>query len=143
MEECRGITDRRKQPTPIVSKYTFSGGKRKIIRRAPDKQKYLFVDLYSTRLLLIVIALLLLSCADAYFTLSLINREVIYEANPIMASVLSYGMLPFNIVKFAMTAFALIVLCLFKNAKITRISLPVLIKIYIAIVAYEFYLFTI
>ncbi len=143
MGNSRVITDRRKQPTPIVSKYTFSGGQRKIVRRSPDKQKHLFVDLYSTRLLLIVIALLLLSCTDAFLTLELINKEVAYEANPIMASVLSYGVLPFNIVKFTMTAFALIVLCLFKNAKITRISLPVLIKIYVAIVAYEFYLFTI
>jgi len=143
MEDIRVITDRRTRPTPIVSKYTFSGGQRKIVRRLPDKQKHLFVDLYSTRLLLIVIALLLLSCTDAFFTLALINKEVAYEANPIMASVLSYGVLPFNIVKFTMTAFALIVLCLFKNAKITRISMPVLIKIYIAIVAYELYLFTI
>lgn len=139
----RLIYDRRTRPTPIISKYTFSGGKRKTIRRESDKQQYIFVDLYSTRLLLIVVSLFLLSCLDAYLTLTLIAEGIAIEANPLMASLLSYGVMTFIVIKFALTAFALLILCLFKNAKITRIGLPVAVKIYIALVIYEFYLFAI
>ncbi|MBI5055872.1 MAG: hypothetical protein HZB61_04575 [Nitrospirae bacterium] len=138
--EMRDSSDRRRCPTPIISRYTFWGGKRKIIRRESDKKNYLFVDLYSTRLLIVILSLLCLSCLDAYLTLVLIEKGKVIEANPIMAHFLEYGFLPFSIIKFVVTALSLIVLCLFKNVNITRIGLPVAIKIYVIVVAYEFYL---
>jgi hypothetical protein len=139
----RIVSDRRKCPTPIISRYTFIGGRRKIIRREEDKRRYLFVDLYSTRLLIAVLSLLFLSCLDAYLTLTLIEKGSVVEANPVMAYFLNHGILPFTIIKFTITAVSLIILCVFKNVYITRISLPFAIKIYVIIIAYEFYLFTI
>lgn len=137
----RVITDRRRFPTPIFSRYTVLGGRRKTVRRAADKKKHVFVDLYSTRLLVAVMSMLLLSCIDAGFTLSLIHKGKVVEANPFMAFLMNYGVLPFTIAKFTITASALVILCLFKNVNITRISLPIAVKVYIAIVAYEVYLF--
>ncbi len=139
----RTVSDRRKCPTPVISRYTFFGGKRKIIRRGENKKDHLFVDLYSTRLLIAVILLLCLSCLDAYMTLELIDKGTVVEANPIMAYFLDFGILPFTTIKFVITAASLVVLCLFKNVNVTRISLPIAIKIYILIIAYEFYLFVI
>jgi hypothetical protein len=136
-------TDRRKTPTPIFSKYTFYGGRRKIIRRSDDKRKHLFVDLYSTRLFVAVLALLLLSGFDACLTLSLISRGHVYEANPFMAYFLDHGIFHFTVVKLIITITAICILCLLKNVRLTRIGLPIAIKIYILIVAYEFYLFLI
>lgn len=140
---CRIANDRRKCPTPIISRHTFYGGKRKIVRRDRDKKMYIYVDLYSTRLLVAVVALLLLSSLDAYLTLELIGKGQVVEANPVMAFLLQYGPTPFNAIKFIITAGCLTVLCLFKNVRITRICLPLAIKIYLAIVVYELYLFTV
>jgi len=139
----RHILDRRKCPTPIISKYTFHGGRRKNVRRGEEKKQFIYVDLYSTRLLIAVMSLLVLSCLDAYLTLELIGKGHVVEANPIMAFFLDYGTTPFTVVKFVTTAFCLIILCLFKNVKITRICLPFAIKMYILVICYEIYLFMI
>ena len=137
----RCSTDRRRCPTPIISRFTFRGGKRRHIRRGDEKRKHLFVDLYSKRLLIAVVAVLLLSCIDAYLTLTLIERGVVIEANPFMAYLMNYGVMPFTITKFIVTASALIILCLFKNVRITRIGLPIAINIYVLVVIYECYIY--
>lgn len=143
-EGCNRIAnDRRRCPTPIISRYTFCRGKRKVVRRDGDRKEHIYVDLYSARLLVAVGLLLFLSCLDAYLTLELIGNGRVIEANPIMAFFLRYGPAQFNIIKFIITACCLIVLCLFKNVRVTRICLPVAIKIYLIIVGYEFYLFTV
>ena len=143
MEEIcsRNLPDRRCRPTPLFSRFTLWGGRRKTIRRAPEKPAHLFVDLYSARLLFIVATILSLSCIDAYLTLALIEKGNVIEANPIMAALLSYGVFPFTFFKFIVTASALLVLCLFKNARITRISLPVAVKVYFCVIIYEIYLY--
>jgi len=139
--ERRSLSDRRRRPTPPISRYTFYGGKRRIIRRQRDRDRYLFVDVYSTRLFLIILGVLILSCLDAFLTLSLIHRGVAFEANPVMASVLTYGVMPFTLIKFLLTAIALIVLCVLKNTRLVRITLPLILKIYIILILYEGYLY--
>ncbi|RJQ45084.1 MAG: hypothetical protein C4538_09060 [Nitrospiraceae bacterium] len=137
------LPDRRKCPTPVVSRYTFFGGRRKTIRRVCDKKTCIFVDIYSTRLLIAVLALLVLSCIDAFLTLSLIEKGSVIEANPVMAFFLNRGVYPFSVIKYTITAIALIILCVCKNVNITRIGLPVAIKIYLAVIIYEIYLYMI
>jgi hypothetical protein len=124
-----------------MSRYTLYGGKRKTVRRGEDRKAHIYVDLYSTRLLVAVLSLLILSCLDAYLTLALIDKGTVVEANPFMAYILNFGTTPFTVIKFVITAFSLTVLCVFKNVKITRLCLPVAIKMYICVVAYELYLF--
>lgn len=141
--EKRASNDRRKRPTPIISRHTFYGGRRKVIRREEEGKKHIYVDLYSTRLLLAAIALLLLSSLDAFLTLELIENGRVVEANPLMATLLNHSETLFAVTKFAITASALTILILFKNVKITRICLPCAIKLYMLVIAYELYLFTI
>jgi hypothetical protein len=141
--KSREYSDRRQTPTPVFSRYSLSGGRRRLVRRLEDKKKHLFVDLYSARLLIAIILLMCLSSLDAYLTLELIERGKVIEANPIMAYFLNIGIMPFTTIKFVVTATALIVLCVFKNVPVTRISLPVAIKIYMGVIAYECYLFMI
>ena len=136
----RSGTDRRESPTPIMSRYTFLGGRRKVVRRENDKKGHIYVDLYSARLMAAVVSLLFLSCIDAFMTLELIGQGKVVEANPVMAYVMSFGTMSFTLVKFGITAFSLTVLCLFKNVKITRVCLPIAIKMYVLVVIYEFYL---
>lgn len=139
----RAFSDRRKSPTPIISRYTFFGGRRKKARRKEDKKNYIFVDLYSTRLMIAVLFLLSLSCIDAFLTLELIKRGVVYEVNPFMAFFLGRGVFQFSLMKFVLTSASLIVLCLFKNFNITRICLPVIMQIYLIVVSYEIYLYNV
>ena len=141
--DLREISDRRRCPTPILSRYTLWGGRRKKPRRRGDKKNHLFVDLYSTRLLVAVLFLLSLSCVDAFLTLELINKGVVYEVNPIMAFFLDKGAFQFSLVKFVITSLSLIVICLLKNVNITRICLPIIIKIYLIVVVYELYLYVV
>lgn len=135
-----GRSDRRKRPTPIFSQYTFRGGRRKLVRRRDDKKVHVFVDLYSTRLMIAVLALICLSSLDAYLTLTLIAKGKVVEANPVMAYFLDVGIMHFTLTKFAITATALIILCIFKNVSITRISIPVALKIYLLVILYECYI---
>jgi hypothetical protein len=139
----RDLIDRRQCPTPLMSRYTLYGGRRKTVRRGEDKKDHIYVDLYSTRLLIVVMSLLLLSCLDAFLTLELIREGNAVEANPLMAYVLKYGITPFTTIKFTITSCALIILCVFKNVKITRICLPLALKMYLLVVIYECYLYLI
>ncbi len=136
----RILFDRRERPTPLVSRYTFVGGRRQTIRRKRDKKKHLFVDLYSLRLFVIIVALLLLSCVDAYLTLELIKSNAVIEINPFMAISIKNGILSFIFVKFFITALALTIVCLYKNIYIARIGLPFAIVMYIAVVLYELFI---
>ena len=139
-KECLTYPERRNCPTPIFSMYTLFGGRRKTIREK-DRKKHIFVDLYSTRLLMAIIFLLCLSYLDAFFTLSLIERGIVKEINPIMAHLLGYGDMLFVLVKFIITALLITLLTICKNVKITRFSLPFAINTYIVVILYELCLF--
>lgn len=138
----RICADRRGGPTPIFSRYTFWGGQRMTIRRGTDEKKHLFVDLYSTRLLIAVMFLICLSCLDGFLTLFLIEKGSVIEANPVMAYFLGFGVLPFTFFKFNITALALTIMVLFKNVRITKYCLPFTISVYIVIITYELYLYS-
>src|SRR3989304_2730108 len=86
----RFLSDRRKQPTPFISRYAFSGGRRETTRRETDRKKYNFVDVYSPHLFLTLLLLMILNISDGYLTLVLIKETIAAEINPIMAFFLEY-----------------------------------------------------
>lgn len=133
----RKIPDRRKRPTPFIGRYSILGGRRKIVRREKDKRKYAFVDLYSTRLFVILVVLSVLSIADSYFTLSLIKQNLAVEINPIMAFFLEWGSTPFVLSKYVFTTIPLLFLCICKNRPITRILVIFIVFVYLFIVMHE------
>jgi hypothetical protein len=133
----RIFPDRRKRPTPFISRYTFIGGQRRAVRRKKDLKKDYFVDVYSTKLFVAVLSLLILSLFDSCFTLTLIKENIAIEANPIMASYLNFGDISFLIGKFIITTVSVIILCICKNFPFTKVFLVSAIIIYMAIVMYE------
>lgn len=137
----RVLVDRRKRPTPMFSRYTFWGGRRKVIRREEDKTVHIFVDRYSRRLLLVILTLLLLNYADAYLTLYLINLGIVVEANPIMNFFLQYGVTHFILAKFLVTLFAIPILVLLKNLLLVRVLIFVLVIGYFSLISYQLYIF--
>jgi hypothetical protein len=133
----RIIPDRRKRPTPFISRYSFIGARRKTIRREQDKKRYVFVDRYSTRLFLILMILSTLSIVDSYFTLTLIKGNLAVEINPIMAFFLDQGNTPFVLFKFLFTTIPLFVLCICKNRPITKVLVICIVSFYLLIIIHE------
>ena len=138
-EEKRGrtVSDRRRQPTPVFSKYTCIGGRRRTIRRGGDRGQHIFIDVYSLRLFLTLLFLLLLTVADSFFTLALTENNIVVEANPIMAFYLAHSSIIFFAVKFFIAALAVLIFCLCKNSPITKVSVAFAIIIYLTVTLYE------
>jgi hypothetical protein len=135
--ERRHLSDRRKSPTPFISRYTFIGGRRKTIRRCSDRKKYIFVDIYSPQLLLMLLLLLILNISDCYLTLILITENVAVEVNPIMSFYLKLGNISFLSAKLFFTIVPLFTFCICKNFSITKASLITAIIIYLSLIMYE------
>lgn len=133
--DLRVVFDRRRS-SPI-NRYTLFGGRRRAVRRQSDMSRPLFVDVYSTRLLMALLALFALSLGDAFFTLALMAEGLVAEANPFMAYFLGYGSLPFLAMKLFLTISAVLVFCLFKDFPLTRLGLPAALALYAAVIVYE------
>jgi hypothetical protein len=135
--EARGSSDRRRRPTPIFSRYTFFGGRRKRARRKDDRDRHVFVDLYGTPLWILLLAVITLSTMDGYLTLILLSDNLVVEANPIMAFFIGLGSGPFVVAKLLITSVPIIVFCVCKNIPTVRVAMLSALAIYAAVIAYE------
>jgi hypothetical protein len=118
--------------------------RRRTGRRSGDQD--LLVDFHDPRLLVPVIAMLLLSIADAFFTVTLMTDGA-EETNPLLAFVLNEHPRLFAAVKMALTglgALTLVVLARARVFKLVRVSafLYALVAAYVVLVAYEAWLFS-
>ena len=139
---CRRAPDRRSRPTPILSRHTLSG-KRQEVRREEDRGRYIYVDRYSLRFFVLLMAILGLGVADAFLTLYHVHVNNAEELNPIMNFFLGMSPQLFFNVKYVLTALCLTVLCLHKNLPIVRYLLGVVFLIYLVIVLNHIYLFVV
>lgn len=113
-------------------------------RRAGDQD--LLVDFHDPRLLVPAIAMLLLSIADAFLTVTLMTDGA-EETNPLLAFVLNEHPRLFAAVKMALTSVGALLLVALARArvfKLVRVSLflYLLVGAYLALVAYEAWLVT-
>jgi Domain of unknown function (DUF5658) len=136
----RRTPDRRSRPTPILSRHTLSG-KRQEVRREEDRRRHIYVDRYSLRFFVLLMAILVLGVADAFLTLYHVNVNNAEELNPIMNFFLGMSPRLFFNVKYVLTALCLTVLCLHKNLPLVRYLLCVVFLIYLVIVLNHLYLF--
>ncbi|SPF32715.1 conserved membrane hypothetical protein [Syntrophobacter sp. SbD1] len=113
VQERRSRKDRRATPT---SPFTFRSlvGSRRLYRRKEDSRKFFFVDLYSGSSVILLVSTLVLSLADAFFTLRLVSDNI-GELNPVMNFFLRLGPFQFIMIKWFMTAFGLTTLLILKN----------------------------
>jgi hypothetical protein len=134
----RRQADRRRRATPILSRYTFFGGRRTGDRRGNAEGQY--VDRYSPRLAAALVAIGLLCALDAVFTLLYIQKDG-NEANPVMKALIdSTAPRSFLVVKCLVTNLGLAVLCLHKNFRFVRPMIGVLLFVYSALFMYHIYL---
>ena len=113
----RGGGDRRSRPTRMFSKYLLRG-RRKGGRRTGERER-IYVDRPGPRILAAFGALMLLSVADACFTLYELTKGGT-EANPVMRAALELGNGGFIILKTLVTLLGASFLCLHKNWPLGR-----------------------
>ncbi len=135
--ERRGA-DRRRRPTPALSRYSLFGGRRAADRRGVASDA-VYVDRYEPWLAAALVAIAALCAFDAVFTLLYIQKGG-SEANPVMAAVIEWGPRPFLIVKCLITNVGLVVLCLHKNFRYVKQVIGALLGVYGALLLYHLWL---
>ena len=106
--ERRSGQDRRQKPIPFFKLLLFKG-KRRTLRRAEDRKQIVVLDRYHPPLLASILIVLGLSLADAVLTLILLERGAV-ELNPVMRYYLDHGPMVLVIVKYGLTALAVLIM---------------------------------
>jgi len=126
--------DRRKRPTPMLSRYSFFGGRRR--SREPNT----YTDNYGAFALSVMLLLNALNVLDSFFTLLYLQRGGA-EANPIAAWMLSHGPAGFILLKTCFFGFASAILCLHKNFGRARVGIWIATAAYGLLMLYHMFLF--
>jgi hypothetical protein len=134
----RAVKDRRKQPTPAWSLYTFLG-RREWFRRKSDQEKAGYVDRYSKQVFFMLILILGLNIIDSLLTMMILDIGG-KEFNPLVSSVMDLHGDKFWIWKFGMVSASLVLLCLHRGFKFFRGIIIAISSIYLVIVLYQVYL---
>ena len=130
--------DRRRQPTPGLSRYTFFG-RRKMMRRKTDWQKGGYVDRYSSTLFFFLITIVGLNVLDALFTMMILDLKG-WEANPVVNSVITLYGTKFWIWKFFIVSVSLALLCLHSRFRLVREIIVAISCLYFIVVVYQIFL---
>lgn len=138
--EQRVIADRRQFSWRTIL-YGFTRSRRHNLRRSVDAE-VMFIDWHHPWLFFLAVGTMIFSCLDAFMTLQLLERGF-YEANPIMAAILSQGTTAFAVSKMAMTGTSILILVFlaksrFMNRVRTGLILTIFFSIYACLVCYEF-----
>ena len=138
VNDPRAAKDRRKRPTPALSRHTFLG-RRKSLRRKSDREKGGYVDRYSSALFALLILIVGLNILDALFTMTILDLKG-WEANPVVRSVIQLHGEKFWIWKFALVSFCLVLLCLHSRFRFVRGMIIFLSSVYLVVVLYQLFL---
>jgi hypothetical protein len=130
----RQAPDRRRQPTPMISRYHFWGRRRGGRRQA--EQGRIYVDRPGLWVIVACVLLIALSIADAHVTLRILG-EGGEEINPVMRAVLALGERPFLLVKLALTLAGAAVLYLHNTWPLGRVSVWIALGSYGALTGYH------
>ena len=134
-EPRRSVSDRRRRPTRMLSRYTLVG-RRRGNRRATDPQSNYFVDFARGSNLVALILVLLLILADTVSTLHIVNRGG-GEANPLMRWMLELSPFWFAFVKTASALAAFLLLGVHVKWSIGRRLTALLLLAYGALIVWH------
>ena len=142
-KDRRSGQDRRQDHIPFFKLLLFSG-KRKKLRRTEDSRRITVFDTYHPNLFFSILTVLVLSLLDATLTLILIERGAV-ELNPVMKFYLTLGPTVFVMVKYGITALALLIILLIHAIISTRyrigsFMLPFCGMVFGSVVIWELYL---
>lgn len=134
-EERRGRLDRRRRPTPMLSRYSLLGGRRRHPRRDREREGA-FVDLYSRRLALLLLTFFLLTVFDSVATLYYLRKGGT-ELNPIANWMIQHGPVEFVVLKGSLTAVCVLFVLLHKNFRYARVAIAVGFLFYFGLALYH------
>jgi hypothetical protein len=137
-EQRTGI-DRRQFSWRTVA-YGFVLSRRHAHRREAD-EAVIFLDWHHPWLFFLATGTMLLSCADAFLTLLLLDLGMI-EANPVMNAIMAHGTSAFTSTKLSMTAVGILMLVFLAKARFlnrvrTGLFLTMFFSFYACLVCYE------
>jgi hypothetical protein len=140
ISDQRSVVDRRQFGWRTVF-FGFTRSRRHNLRREEDAE-VLFLDWHHPWLFFLAVGTMIFSCLDAFMTLQLLDRGM-YEANPIMAAVLSQGTTAFAVSKMALTAVGILMLVFMAKARFmnrvrTGLFLTAFFTLYACLICYEF-----
>lgn len=138
--EQRSIADRRSFTWRTVM-FGFLRSRRRDARRATEHEP-VFTDWHHPWLFFLAIGIMLMSCLDALFTLTLLNRGAV-EANPVMAAMLAKSTTSFAVSKMALTGLGILALVFLSRARFmnrfrTGVLLTAAFSGYAVLICYEF-----
>ena len=121
--------------------FGFTRSRRQLTRRDGEAEP-VFTDWHHPWLFFLATGIMLMSSLDAFFTLQLLEHGA-YEANPVMAAVMSKGTNVFTISKMLLTGLGTLALvflarAMFFNRVRTGLFLTGFFSFYAALVCYEF-----
>lgn len=136
----RRRSDRRARPTPMWSRYALFGGRRRTVRRVEERDGA-FVDVHGTRLFLLVLTIIGLNLADAWFTLLFLSHGG-KELNPFVQRILDLAAHPWPFLVFKTVGIGLCCafLTLTKNFRSARFGLGFVLLAYAALLGWHLYL---
>jgi hypothetical protein len=110
--------------------------------RRDDDSGIIFLDWHHPWLFFLAVGIMLLSCADAFLTLTLMQHGMI-EANPFMNAMLDQGTSAFAVSKVVMTGTSILILVFLAKARFmnrfrTGLFLTIFFSGYCCLVCYEF-----
>ena len=136
--EKRIREDRRRQPTPGLSRYILFG-RRKGLRRRFDQEKGGYVDRYSPGLFFFLVLIIGLNVLDALLTMMILEVGG-WELNPVVQSVMDLCGEKFWVWKFAIVSLSIILLCLHSRFKRVMVVCIGSGFIYLAVILYQIFL---
>ena len=137
--DLRTVKDRRKQPTPAISRFTLRG-RRKKFRRKEDQERGGYIDSYHPGLLILLTMAIGLTVLDALFTMMILDDGG-WEVNPVVRSVIQLYGDRFWIWKFVVASIPLTILCVHSKF---RFVLPVILgitTISVIVILYQIFLY--
>lgn len=132
--------DRRQRPTPLISRYTLVGGRRRERRRREDPG-FFYVDRIEASLAVILGLTFIFHILDAWLTLGHLARGG-SELNPLMDALLQIDPRLFLVVKLTLAGVGLFILGLHQNFPYARRAAACLFLLFLALVGYHVFLLT-
>jgi hypothetical protein len=130
--------DRRRRPTPALSRYTFAGGRRRGPRRTTDPQS-IYVDQLGRGLATVLLVIFFFHVLDALFTLVHIARGGA-ELNPLMGFFLRQSPGVFLVAKLSIAGLGLLFLGLHGRFPLVRKGIAAIFVLYAGVICYHFIL---
>ncbi len=127
--------DRRQRATPMLSRYTFFGGRRRAGRRDGEKED-VYVDVYGGPLVALLVVFFALTVIDSVSTLIYLGKGG-RELNPVAQWMIDQGGEFFVVAKGLLSAVCLVFVMLHKNFRPARVALGVGFSFYFLLGLYH------